>query len=144
MRVSFNASVFKDASGDVRGIFASARDITEQARLQAQLAEERAYNRGLIEASLDGLITVDPMLTITDVNETMCRMSGYSREELVGTQFERYFPGSKRAADGVRLTLNEGEVTNYELTLDSKDGRDRPVSFTAAIFKDSAVSVRGV
>src|SRR5207245_7809411 len=75
LRVSFNASVFRDASGDVRGIFASARDITEQARLQSQLAEERAYNRGLIEASLDGLITVDPVLSITDVNETMCRMS---------------------------------------------------------------------
>ena len=62
LRVSFNASVFKDASGDVRGIFASARDITEQSRLQSQLGEERTYNRGLIEASLDGLITVDPVL----------------------------------------------------------------------------------
>ena len=35
--MSFNASVFKDPSGDVRGIFASARDITEQARLQAEV-----------------------------------------------------------------------------------------------------------
>ena len=60
----------------MRGIFASARDITEQARLQAQLAEERAYNRGLIEASVDGLVTVDESMTITDVNETMCRMVG--------------------------------------------------------------------
>jgi len=117
LRVSFNASVFKDPSGDVRGIFASARDITEQSRLQSQLAEERAYNRGLIEASLDGLITVDPMLVITDVNETMCRMSGYSREKLVGSAFPDYFIDSKRAAEGVRLTLDKGAVTNYELTL---------------------------
>jgi PAS domain S-box-containing protein len=144
LRVSFNASIFKDPSGAVRGIFASARDITEQSRLQSQLAEERAYNRGLIEASLDGLITVDPLLTITDVNETMCRMSGYSREELIGTPFPPYFTDAKRASQGVRLTLEKGAVTNYELNLRAKDGRDSLVSFNAAIFKDQDDAVRGI
>ncbi|MBI3328660.1 MAG: PAS domain S-box protein, partial [Nitrospinae bacterium] len=144
LRVSFNASVFRDPSGDVRGIFASARDITEQARLQTQLAEERAYNRGLIEASLDGLITVDPLLTITDVNETMCRMSGYSRAELVGSPFPQYFADSKRAAAGVRLTLDRGGATNYELTLRTKDGQEQLVSFNAAVFKDQSDAVRGI
>lgn len=142
--VSFNASVFKDPSGAIHGIFASARDITEQGRLQTQLSEERAYNRGLIEASLDGLITVDPKLNITDVNETMCRMSGYPREELIGTPFPQYFTDSKRAAEGVRLTLDKGAVTNYELTLHSKDGREQLVSFNAAIFKDETGAVRGI
>ena len=73
--VSFNAAIFKDESGKVRGIFATARDITEQARLQTQLAEERAYNRGLIEASVDGLVTVNEAMVITDVNETMSQMA---------------------------------------------------------------------
>ena len=144
LQVSFNASVFRDPSGDIRGIFASARDITEQARLQAQLAEERAYNRGLIEASLDGLVTVDPMMSVTDVNETMCRMSGYTREELVGSVFHSYFTDSKRAAEGVRLTLDKGEVTNYELNLRRKDGTRILVSFNAAIFKDRQGAVRGI
>ncbi len=142
--VSFNASVFKDPSGEVRGIFASARDITDQARLQTQISEERAYNRGLIEASLDGLITVDPMLNITDVNETMCRMAGYARKELIGSPFPDYFTDARRAAEGVRLTLDKGAVTNYELTLHSKDGAEQLVSFNAAIFKDEAGAVRGI
>jgi len=144
LSVSFNASVFRDPSGDVRGIFASARDITDQARLQTQLAEERAYNRGLIEASLDGLITVDPALNITDVNETMSRMSGYSRQELVGSPFPQYFRDPKGAAAGVRLTLDKGAVTNYELNLVGKDGKERLVSFNAAIFKDQSEQVRGI
>jgi PAS domain S-box-containing protein len=142
--VSFNASVFRDPSGDVRGIFASARDITEQARLQSQLGEERAYNRGLIEASLDGLITVDPTLNITDVNDTMSRMSGYARNELIGTPFPQYFLDPKHAAAGVRLTLDKGAVTNYELTLKTKDGSQRLVSFNAAIFRDEKSAVRGI
>jgi len=143
LRVSLNASVFRDPSGHVRGIFASARDITEQSTLQNQLADERAYNRGLIETSLDGLITVDPYLLITDVNETMCRMSGYARAELIGTAFETYFTDSKRAADGVRLTLDEGAATNYELRLRQKSGNEILVSFNAAVFRQSD-AVRGI
>ncbi len=144
LRVSFNASVFRDNEGVIKGIFASARDITEQSRLQTQLSEERAYNRGLIEASLDGLITVDPMLNITDVNETMCRMSGYTRDELIGSPFQNYFTNPKYAAEGVRLTLDKGAVTNYELTLKPRTGPERLVSFNAAIFKDQTSEVRGI
>lgn len=144
LRVSFNASIFKDPMGNVRGIFASARDITEQSRLQSQLGDERAYNRGLIEASLDGLITVDPTMAITDVNETMCRMSGYLREELIQQNFAGYFTDPRRAGDGVRLTLDKGAVTNYELTLRTKSGLERRVSFNAAIFRDPAGNVRGI
>ena len=144
IRVSFNATVFQDNFGEVRGIFASARDITQQEKLQSQLAEERTYNRGLIEASLDGLITVDPMLNITDVNETMCRMAGFTREELIGTPFTGYFLDSKRAAEGVRLTLDKGAVTNYELTLRDKDGQEKLVSFNAATFSDESGQVRGI
>jgi PAS domain S-box-containing protein len=89
--VSYNASTFRDAAGQLQGVFAAARDITEQKKLEEQLRESQAYNRGLIEDSLDGLITVDPLLVITDVNEQMCRMSGYSRQELIGTPFPQYY-----------------------------------------------------
>ncbi len=58
--VSFNASVFRSGDGQVQGIFASARDISDQARLQTQLAEQQAYNRSLIEASADALFAIAP------------------------------------------------------------------------------------
>src|SRR5207302_4687874 len=105
--VSFNAAIFKDTEGKVRGIFASARDITDQARLQGQLAEERAYNRGLIEASVDGLVTVDESMMVTDVNDTMCRMVGRQRGQLVGSACPSYFTEPERAVEGVRLTFRE-------------------------------------
>ncbi|MCZ7626010.1 MAG: PAS domain-containing protein [Candidatus Methylomirabilis sp.] len=85
LQVSFNASVFKEPTGAVRGIFASACDITDRVRLEEQLREQQTYLRGLIESSVDGLITVDPEGFITDVNEQMCRMTGYTRADLIGT-----------------------------------------------------------
>ena len=143
--VSFNAAIFKDQAGAVRGIFASARDITEQARLQAQLAEERAYNRGLIEASVDGLVTVDESMTITDVNETLCRMVGRQRNQLIGSAVRELLHRARAAPrKGYGSPFTEGAVTNYVLTLQAADGHLVPVSFNAAVFKDTAGRVRGI
>ncbi|MGH7490553.1 MAG: PAS domain-containing protein, partial [bacterium] len=89
--VSYNAVTFNDAEGRLQGVFAAARDITEQKKLEAKLREQQIYLRGLIESSVDGLITVDPVGTITDVNDRLCEMSGYRRVELIGSPFARLF-----------------------------------------------------
>lgn len=39
--VLYNASVYKDAGGNVLGVFAAARDVTAQKKAEAQLAEQR-------------------------------------------------------------------------------------------------------
>ncbi|MBI1926087.1 PAS domain S-box protein [Candidatus Poribacteria bacterium] len=144
LQVSFNASVFKDAAGNVRGIFASARDITDRVRLEEQLREQQTYLRGLIESSVDGLITVDPEGFITDVNEQMCRMTGYEREELIGSPFKGYFTQPERADMGVKRTFAEGMVTNYELVLRTKAGRKATVSFNASVFRAADGRVQGI
>src|SRR5206468_11802259 len=99
--VSFNASIFKDTAGNVRGIFAVARDVTEQRRLEEQLREQQNYSRGLIEASVDALVTVDPAGRVTDVNEQMIRLTGHGRQKLVGSPFASYFTDPDRATAGV-------------------------------------------
>ncbi|HTM48213.1 MAG TPA: PAS domain S-box protein, partial [Bryobacteraceae bacterium] len=144
LQVSFNASVFRDPSGAVRGIFASARDITDRVRLEEQLREQQTYLRGLIESSVDGLVTVDPEGFITDVNEQICRMTAYGREELTGTPFKRYFTDQARADSGVRSTLAEGVVTNYELVLQSKTGRKLVVSLNASVLRGADGRVQGI
>lgn len=100
--VSFNASVFRNAEGNVQGIFASARDISEQSRLQTQLAEQQAYNRSLIEASADALFAIAPDGVVTDVNEEATRLTGFSRKYLVGSPFSDYFTEPDRAREGVK------------------------------------------
>ena len=113
--VSYNATTFYDQSGKLQGVFAAARDITEQKKLEQQLREQQAYNRGLIESSVDGLVTVDPTGIISDVNEQMCRMTGYARTELIGSPFAEYFTEPERATEGVKQTFETGVVTEYAL-----------------------------
>ncbi|MBI3970317.1 MAG: PAS domain S-box protein, partial [Chloroflexi bacterium] len=144
LQVSVNASVFKDAAGQVKGIFASARDITDRVRLEEQLREQQTYLRGLIESSVDGLVTVDPDGFISDVNAQLCRMTGYARETLVGTPFKQYFTERDRADLGVRRTFAEGVVTNYELVLLTKAGHKRTVSFNASVFRTADGQIQGI
>src|SRR6185369_13762728 len=121
--VSFNASVFRDTDGKLKGIFAAARDITEQQRLEEELRQAQNYTRGLIESSVDPMITVDADLTITDVNEQMVRLTEIEKSKLIGSRFDLYFTEPARAASGVRETLRASFVTNYELTLQTPSGR---------------------
>jgi PAS domain S-box-containing protein len=142
--VSYNAVTFNDATGTLQGVFAAARDITEQKKLEQQLREQQTYLRGLIESSVDGLITVDPQGTITDVNDRMCLMSGYNRAELLSTPFADYFTDPGRAKQGVQQTFEIGYVTEYALTLIARSRRQLQVSFNASVFKDTSGNVRGI
>src|SRR5437870_13907797 len=99
MPVSFNAAVFRDASGNVRGIFASARDITAQKQLEAQLQVSQSYTRSLIESNIDALTTTDPLGIITDVNRQMEALTGNGRDELIGSPFKQFFTDPLRAEE---------------------------------------------
>ena len=78
--VLYNASVYKDDKGNVLGVFAAARDITEQ-------KQASQYARSLIEASLDPLVTISAEGKITDVNDASVKVTGVPREKLIGTDF---------------------------------------------------------
>jgi PAS domain S-box-containing protein len=131
-----------DLEGGV--VYAVARDISEQRALGESLAKEQAYSRALIESSVDGLVTVDFELMITDVNETMCQMLGRPRGELVGSVFSDHVLENNQAIAGVRRAFAQGAITNYDLTLQASDGRLVPVSFNAGVYRDAAGEVAGV
>jgi len=64
-------------------------------------------------------------------------MAGRQRNQLIGSSFPTYFAERERAAEGVRLTFNQGTATNYVLTLQAADGHLVPVSFNTAVFRDT-------
>jgi PAS domain S-box-containing protein len=135
--VSFNASVYKDAVGLVRGIFAVARDVTETKRLSY-------YSRSLIEASQDPLITISPEGKITDVNKAAIMVTGVIREMLVGSDFSTYFTDPQKAYEAYKQTFELGFITDYPLTIKSKDGELTDVLYNASVYKDEKGNILGV
>ncbi len=60
------------------------KEIEDRKCAEEALQAASAYNRSLIEASLDPLVTISAEGKITDVNTATERVTGYSRSELIG------------------------------------------------------------
>ncbi|MGZ7116605.1 MAG: PAS domain-containing sensor histidine kinase, partial [Methanobacterium sp.] len=142
--VLYNASVYRDESGRVIGIFAAARDITELKKAEEGLEIASKYNRSLIEASLDPLVTIGPDGKITDVNGATEQVTGYSRDDLIGTDFSDYFTEPEEARDGYQEVFREGWVFDYPLEIKHKEGRVTPVLYNASVYRDESSEVIGV
>ena len=119
-------------------------DITERKLAEKALQMASDYNRNLIEASLDPLVTIGPSGTITDVNAATEFVTGYSREELIGTDFSDYFtiPGHARA--GYQKVFQEGLVRDYALEIRHRNGHITPVLYNASVYRDDNGKVIGV
>jgi len=109
-----------------------------------EVRQSREYARGLLEASLDALMVIDKDGAIIDVNQAAVEVSGRARETLIGLPFRDLFADPVRALQGVDLAFRDGLVRNYELTLVSAQQESIPVSFNAAVYRDSDGVVQGV
>ncbi len=106
-------------------------DLTADEQRQAS-----QYARSLIEASLDPLVTISPEGKITDVNEATMKVTGVSRDKLIGTDFSNYFTEPEKAREGYQQVFAKGSVTDYPLTIRHKDGRLTDVLYNASVYRD--------
>ena len=130
--------------GKCTGIIGFSTEVTEQVKAKAEIHKLSAYNRNLIEVSLDPLATIDQDGKIMDVNFATETIIGHSREELIGTEFSSYFTEPEKATEGYKKVFETGSVQDYELGLQHVDGHVTPVLYNASIFKDENGKVMGV
>jgi PAS domain S-box-containing protein len=116
----------------------------EQALLDQRLRDQQFYTRSLIESNIDPLITTDPRGTISDVNHQMEMLTGRTRDELIGAPFRICFTEPQRAEEAITRVLRESKVTNYELTVLARGGKQTVVSFNATTFHDRDRKLQGV
>jgi PAS domain S-box-containing protein len=155
----YEVNVWKVKENQVAIIFT---DITERKLLEEKLkaardnleekVEERTaklelasiYNRSLIEASIDPLVTIGPDGKITDVNIATENVTGYNRNELIGTDFSDYFTEPERAREGYKKVFKDGLVLNYPLEIKNRNGHITPVLYNASVYKDESGEIIGV
>jgi PAS domain S-box-containing protein len=78
--VLYNASLYRDSNGNVLGVFAAARDITERKQAEDELRKLSVA----VEQSPASVVITDTKACIQYVNSRFTEVSGYSAAEAIG------------------------------------------------------------
>ncbi len=139
-----SVTALRDAQTSIIGYLLIGTDNTARQQADDKLRTASQYARSLIEASLDPLVTISPEGKITDVNAGSIKVTGVSRERLIGTDFSNYFTEPEKAREGYQQVFAQGFVTDYPLTIRHEDGRLTNVLYNASVYKDVQGNVLGV
>ena len=137
-----SAPIYKD--GEIVGIRSTATDITERKQAEEALRESEKRFRMLIETMQEGLGVLDENGIITYINNRICEMSGYPKEELIGRAATDFIDESYLDLVYEQIERRrEGYTRSYEATWKGKDGRRVPTIISAAPLLDEKGRFKG-
>ncbi len=127
--LEMSTSLILNAAGQPTGFRCVARDISERKRAE----EERQRLATAVEHAAESILVADKDGTIHYVNPAFERISGYSREEVIGQSF-RVLAGTDQTDafyNALWMTLARGEVWKGQIMNCNRDGR--PCEFETTI-----------
>lgn len=97
------------------GVVCYFRDLSDQARAQATIAESEERYRGIVNQSVGAIAEADPSGRFTMVNDRLCEMTGYTREELLQMHMQDLTHPEDRLQSQDLLGRLVGEGIPYEI-----------------------------
>lgn len=140
--VLYNATVYRNESGELQGVFAAARDITE--RKQAETV--RIQLAAIVQSSNDAIIGKSPDGIITSWNPGAEKVYGYRAEEVIGQPVSALAPeGRKDEIMQLLGVVSRGEtVADFETVRFRKDGRRIDMALTLSPIRDADGRITGI
>ncbi len=131
--------------GQLVGSVGILSDITERKQVEQALRKSEQKFRMLVETMNEGLGVQDEKGAITYVNDKMCEILGYRREELLGLPAARLIDKSKRSKV---LRMNSSrDLCNrscYEVNLIAKGGRRIPTILSSSPIVNGEGEFKGI
>jgi PAS domain S-box-containing protein len=110
-----------------------------------QERERERISAIIFDSISDGVFTTDRECRITSFNRAAERISGFSREQAIGSFcFDIFRTQLCNQRCALRTTLTNGEhVANVRVSIITRDGRKLPISVTTSILRDADGRVIG-
>jgi PAS domain S-box-containing protein len=142
--------LIKNAKGEPVGFRGITRDITERKRAEEALRQSEEKYRTILESIKDGYYEVDLAGNFTFFNDSLCRIFGYPKEELMGMNNRQY--ADKEVAREVFQAFNRVYTTGepgreFDWEIVRKDGTKRYIEASVSLRKDASgkpVGFRGI
>ena len=127
-----------DENGEKTANFATIEDITERRNAEINLQLAKAFNDKLIMSMQEGLLILDMLGKVIKVNDSLCKLLGYSEQELIGLELPYPFA---REEDFERMQEIKAKVTNdeaptFQLEFTRKNGSQFIASFLTGTIKN--------
>ena len=148
--LEISASLRKDPTGRPIGFQGIVRDITERKQMEESLILSEEKYRTILENIEDGYYEVDFAGNFTFFNNSLCKITGCSKEELLGMNNQQLV--DKDTAKEIYAMFHNayrtGEPsTGFDWKLTRKDGAQRYVEASASLLKNSSgkpIGFRGI
>lgn len=117
-------TLVRGINGEAQYVVAVTTDVTERKRTEESLREREQLSHRIIETALHGFWMTDLTGRIQDVNAAYCRMSGYTRKELMDMQvsdLEANEPTPVLVAGHIKRLIRAGSI-RFETRHRRKDG----------------------
>ncbi|NOY23374.1 MAG: PAS domain S-box protein [Acidobacteria bacterium] len=129
----------------VRHTLFITRDIETIKEAQRKLSESEAKYRTILEDMQESYYEVDLAGDLTFFNDSLCRLLGYPREELMNMNNRSYMDGenAKKLYQAFNQVYRTGEpTTGFDWEIIRKDGARRTIEASVSLRKDtSGVSI---
>jgi PAS domain S-box-containing protein len=121
-------------------MFVFLRDITERKRAEEALRESEERYRTILENIEDGYYEVDLPGNFTFFNDSLCRMLGYSKDEMIGMSNQQYTDqeNRKKLFQAFNEVYRTGEpAKGFDWQVIKKDGAKLFGEVSVSLIKDS-------
>lgn len=106
------------------GAFLAEEILKRKSDFQSEISKQEHRYLSLVENMNDGLIYIDTENCITFINDRFSRLTGYTREEILGKKMEDLIPNVKNEKETLEMfeRLVAGHTIRAEVLLMKKDG----------------------
>jgi len=115
----------------------------EKFRLIEEISETKNYLKNVLDNSADIIITTDTEGRIVEFTGGASRLLGYAKEEVIGKKAEDLWTRPEERREVLKMLEKQGYVSNYEIQLITKDGRNIDVSVTLSFIRNSKKEIIG-
>lgn len=118
----------------------------KEMRHQEALNEERNYSSNIIQSTSALIVGIDPEGQCTFINPAAEQTTGYKKGEIIGKNWwQLLYPGDEyKQVELLDMRTKKSEVRNYEMTLLTKHGLKKIVSWNSVHLHDKKGNLREI